>query len=303
MKEILAWFEEHEFLTAAQIAGLGFSRDVVAHLVASGVLTHPLRGVYVKAADRRLEDLHALLAAAVLVDDPFVYAAGASALALLGAPLYNVPLVPVHVAEARTSSRIRQRVHRHVHQDGDATIVRDGLRLQEPALAAAFLAAMHGPGAGVVAMDWLLGQKLCEAEDLQRIVESGRVRRGLVSARFAVERADGRAQSPGESLLRGVLHRVGFPWQSQVPLGGPGVSYIVDFLVGDWVVVEFDGDVKYGGDQGHLELIHEKRREDWLRDQGFEVVRVVWRDLRDPGEVARRVHRAMVRARARHAAA
>lgn len=290
---------EQGFLTTRQATGLGYSRHVIARLVASGTLVHPLRGVYLQACDRRPEELHALVTRGVLADDPFAYATRGSALALIGSPLYRVPLAPVHIADPRRSSRVHDRVHRHVHRDGDAVTSREGFRLQSPALAAVFLAAAHGPGAGIVAMDWLLREQVCSPDDLGEVLQSGRVRRGLVAARFAVTHADGRSQSPGESLLRGVLQLSGFPFRPQVEIGGPAGVYIVDFLVEDRVVVEFDGDTKYGGDRGQSELVHEKRREDALRELGYEVVRVVWRELKDTADVTRRVREAVIRARAR----
>ncbi|MEO7070654.1 MAG: hypothetical protein ABI131_09215, partial [Nostocoides sp.] len=77
----------------------------------------------------------------------------------------------------------------------------------------------------------------------------------------------------------------------------------VDFLVEGLVVVEFDGLVKYEGAQGRAALAAEKARESQLVDLGFEVVRVVWSELDDPAELARRVRKALKRARERAAAA
>ena len=59
----------------------------------------------------------------------------------------------------------------------------------------------------------------------------------------------------------------------------------VDLLVGDRVVVEFDGLVKYEGAEGRAALAAEKRREDWLRSLGYEVVRLTWADLDRPRRV------------------
>lgn len=70
------------------------------------------------------------------------------------------------------------------------------------------------------------------------------------------------AESPGESLTRMVLRTAGLPVRSQVRISdGHGRLARVDFLVGDKVVVEFDGQVKYTGAGGD-ELFREKRRED-----------------------------------------
>ena len=56
----------------------------------------------------------------------------------------------------------------------------------------------------------------------------------------------------------------------------------VDFLFRRYrTVVEFDGLVKYGGAGGRQALIDEKCRENALRSLGFQVVRLIWRDLHD----------------------
>lgn len=88
------------------------------------------------------------------------------------------------------------------------------------------------------------------------------------------EFADGRAESPGESVSRLQLHRLGFrEIDLQVAVEGPrGVDYQVDIGLRDvktfW---EFDGEVKYRDEslrRGRAiedVLLDEKRREDWIR--------------------------------------
>jgi hypothetical protein len=67
-------------------------------------------------------------------------------------------------------------------------------------------------------------------------------------------------------------------------------------VVGERVVVEFDGLVKYDGADGRAALAREKAREDRLRAAGYQVVRLVWSDLRDPHRVATLVRQAAHRA-------
>ena len=57
---------------------------------------------------------------------------------------------------------------------------------------------------------------------------------------------------------------------------GSGLIGRVDFVVGERVVVEFDGLVKYEGPQGRSALAREKAREDRLRAAGYLVLRLVW---------------------------
>ena len=65
--------------------------------------------------------------------------------------------------------------------------------------------------------------------------------------------SDERSESVGESRLRLLLVSAGLPARSQVRVvdgAAPGGSVFarVDLLVGERVVVEFDGAVKYSGD-------------------------------------------------------
>ena len=79
------------------------------------------------------------------------------------------------------------------------------------------------------------------------------------------------------------MGRADFGWEAQRTLG------------------EFDGKVKYGrlllkpGQSPENALFEEKRREDRLRDLGWQVVRWVWADLFAPSALLDRLHRACAR--------
>ena len=93
------------------------------------------------------------------------------------------------------------------------------------------------------------------------------------------------------------------PWaqvRSQVRISDDAgvVGARVDLLVGGRVVVEFDGLVKYEGADGRAALAAEKRREDWLRSLGYEVVQLTWADLERPRRVEALVRSALERAAA-----
>ena len=107
--------------------------------------------------------------------------------------------------------------------------------------------------------------------------------------------ADGRAESPGETLVRRILVEGGIPVTPQLTIHDGPVSWRADLVVdGTRVLVEFDGLVKYGSSD---DLIAEKRREDRLRALGFIVVRVTWADLRRPDHLVAEVRRAVARSR------
>ena len=70
----------------------------------------------------------------------------------------------------------------------------------------------------------------------------------------------------------------------------------VDFLIDEWLVIEFDGRAKYSLD-GDPERAHweEKRRHDRLVEAGYEVIHVVWAELWDELALRRRINRALGR--------
>ena len=113
--------------------------------------------------------------------------------------------------------------------------------------------------------------------------------------------ADGRAESPLESRCRVWFARQGLPAPSpQVRILNDRGREIarVDFLFRQQrTVCEGDGRVKYDDPEA---LWREKRREDLLRELGFEVVRATWADGEDDGRaLAVRLRRAFARAAAR----
>ncbi|MGN7703417.1 hypothetical protein [Cellulosimicrobium sp. 22601] len=125
-------------------------------------------------------------------------------------------------------------------------------------------------------------------------------RRGVRRARAVVGLADARSESPGESVVRWVVHDAGLP----APVPGLEVPTWRGSLWVDlgWpehrVAVEFDGAVKYsGGGFGdpRSRLQQEKARHDALVEAGWVVLRVVWADLGDPATIVRRVERALRR--------
>lgn len=127
---------------------------------------------------------------------------------------------------------------------------------------------------------------------LARRIDEAAGARGIRSARHAIEFADPRSASPGESLSRAQIHLLGFPQpELQVPFerreGGLDVT---DFLWPDFAIAgEFDGFVKYHRDE-YLDGMApedvvwlEKERERRLRrDHGLEVSRWVWDVARTP---------------------
>lgn len=168
-----------------------------------------------------------------------------------------------------------------------------------------------GPLSALVAADAALRTGLAATHDLSRAI--GWVERHPRTAlvKGFLDLADGRRESPGETRLAHALHLMRLPVTPQFPVEIGAFTAVVDFLVdGEAVILEFDGRVKYGRtadepdpfgkrrDPGQV-VWEEKRREDRLRELGYEVVRVIWSDLDDPVALARRIAAAVARARRR----
>ncbi|WP_162893273.1 type IV toxin-antitoxin system AbiEi family antitoxin domain-containing protein [Microbacterium halotolerans] len=114
-------------------------------------------------------------------------------------------------------------------------------------------------------------------DEVIRLIRTATGKRGVKQARELTAFADPRAESPGESVSRMYLARLGFDGiEQQVPITAPnGRTYTVDFRVSG-VLGEFDGARKYidrgmrGGRSVEQVVLDEKRREDWIRARSGE---------------------------------
>lgn len=274
-------------------------------MVKEGLLTPLAHGWYAVGPIVDDEERHVLTTRARLRSHGGRAVAGHhSALLLLGLPTYSADLGVIRLSR-RTPGPTR---------------VRPSLRLGRaiPTLwqaadtvTPAFAAVQHGLSAGplsaLVAADGALHAGLTARAELD--AAAAFVHRHPCSAGVAelLGHADGRHESPGETRLAHALRLLGVAATPQVPI--PGSNAVVDFLLDDVpVVLEFDGRVKYGRREDERDpfgrrrsaqevLWEEKRREDRLRELGYEVVRVIWSDLDSPRELAARIRRAVERSR------
>jgi hypothetical protein len=147
---------------------------------------------------------------------------------------------------------------------------------------------------GVVVMDSALRQG-CTRAELEAVTSRCSRWPGIRKARQVAAFADGRAESPLESVSRVAFHDLGLPTpELQVPLGDKNwPAGIVDFYWEEFGVVgEADGLLKYDDEQ-QLSLRAEKLRQEALEALGFIVVRWTWEDIwRRPEWVAHRLRSA-----------
>jgi len=135
---------------------------------------------------------------------------------------------------------------------------------------------------------------------LDAMLVTGTGKRGVRRARWVVEHADARAESPGETLARWSVVAEGLPApELQLEIETASGRYRADMGWREWwLLLEFDGEVKYralaDGDPSAV-VMAEKWRQDALEELGWKVLRVSWGDLRDPTALAERVRRAAAR--------
>ncbi|MGH3630824.1 MAG: DUF559 domain-containing protein [Sciscionella sp.] len=106
---------------------------------------------------------------------------------------------------------------------------------------------------------------------------------GVVRARHAVELLDPRSESPKESELRVVLATGGLAFEPQVEIVlGPGWVVRADLALRfEKVIAEFDG--QWHGSE--MQVSHDRRRREALRNAGWTVLVFTNDDLRNPQQV------------------
>jgi len=291
-------------VTAVEAYSCGYTNASLHRLVTSGDLFRARSGCFVDGrllTDASPETRHALKARAVSRGYRQPHAIShVSALVVHGLPLLNFTADAVHLTLTgpgfpRTLSGLR------VHPELPDSVARrrGGSSVVHPALAVVQSAALVGVTAGVAAADAALHAGQVTRDDLEIALRVARLGPGRRDARIAVELSQSLTESPGESWARVLFVSLGLPTvEPQVVIRDERGSLVgrVDFLFrAQRTIVEFDGLVKYGGADGRQALIDEKRREDALRSLGYQVVRLTWRDLHDPGLVARLIKEAFAR--------
>jgi hypothetical protein len=226
---------------------------------------------------------------------------------LHGLPVWGDPLRLVHLTRGSGTGKRRGHLHLHVTPvEPEETVLLDGFRVTSLARTVVDLGRALPLQQAVAAGDAALRAGL-DPVDLTQAVDRAQGRRGIAAARRATSLLDVRSESAGESASRVVLHELGLPpsdLQLEVLDDRGRLVGRCDF---GWpehrTVGEFDGRIKYGRllrpGQTSEEIVYaEKRREDALRDLGWQVVRWNWADLLQPHVLLDRLHRAFRRARA-----
>lgn len=291
--------------TSADAAAVDLDDTVLTRLRRTGEVVRVRRDAYVLASAWTVavpEERLALRVRAILATRPLDIASHQSALALRGLPLHGVALDVVDLIADVSRVRLQSGVRSHVRPSGVGLDLVGEYPCLPVADAVAQVLVRSGSLPALVPLDAALhtGRVTVPAlaDALDRHCSTPRLRR---RGELLMARADPRCESVGETRTRLQLVDAGLSVRSQVEIRDGRGSFVgrVDLLVGDRVVVEFDGAVKYQGAHGRAALIAEKRREDALRALGYTVVRVTWADLEVPGRVVVMVRRAMAALSAR----
>ncbi|UBI09205.1 endonuclease domain-containing protein [Corynebacterium coyleae] len=171
------------------------------------------------------------------------------------------------------------------------------IQVTSPERTAIDIARFHGVRQGTVAMDWLLSfgtlqEKRRRWETIQAKIARLKGKRGIANARRALELASPWSESPYETLLRVILHENGIEVEMQLWIGP---DFRVDLIWGN-LVIEIDGLDKFEN-KPHDAVLSQLKRETWIREQGYEVIRFFTREiLRNPEECLRRIREAKARA-------
>jgi hypothetical protein len=228
-----------------------------------------------------------------------------SAALLHGLPVFSGGLGRVQLTRAGSPGG-KNRGHISMHAaplDDTEIVVVNGMLVTSLARTVVDVARSSCFEHAVMTGDAALSRGLTQAELHICLTRSHR-RPGMANARRVAAFIDGRSESPGESLSRVALHAAGIAkpeLQLEVfdddglLLGRSDFGWPEHRTLG-----EFDGRVKYGrllkpGQSSEEVVYREKRREDALRDHGWQVVRWVSADLKTPREIANRVNRAFAR--------
>ncbi|HEX9063953.1 MAG TPA: DUF559 domain-containing protein [Streptosporangiaceae bacterium] len=177
--------------------------------------------------------------------------------------------------------------------------VRGGVPVTSVARTVADLARSSAFRSGVVIADSALHVRKTTVTELDRVVTSCARWPGAARAREVIRFADGRSESPFETISRVAFRDGGLPPPDlQVWVGGDGGPVgRVDFLWREFrTIAEADGAFKYADpDRARQQL----RRDADLREAGFEVVHFSWAELTaSPAQVVRAIRVAFARGRA-----
>jgi very-short-patch-repair endonuclease len=285
---------QHGVVAAWQLHAIGLSDDQVALRAEVGWLHQLHRGVYA-VGHRRLTE-HGRWSAAVLACGPGAVLSHHSAAALWRLrPARDDAVVDVTIP-TRAGRRRRRgiAVHRPRSFVAGETMVHEDIPVTAPARTLLDLAAVLPRRAVERAIDEAARLRLCNHDDLARIVFEGPARAGRRRLRAVLG-----SHSIGSTLTRSELEERFLALCRRRALPHPEVNvplldYTVDFHWPDaGLVVELDGQASHGT---RAAFHRDRDRDSHLAAHGFRTLRFTWWDVvARPAVVAHRVVRVLGR--------
>lgn len=270
--------------TTAQLRLRGVEQEDLRRAVSDGTLKRLKRGWYTHRSPTLPAEWHRLRTLAELKDHPGTVASHHSGAAVLRLPVHRPDWNRVHLMrtdDGPAQSRAGVIIHERI---GDCTA-------PDAALVAA-QTALICPVSGLMALDHALRNDLATLADFDRWCTQLGKHAGRGHLRLVRRLADRRRESPLESRTAYVFDCWGRPIEPQFEV--PGTNYRADGRIrGTRVLVECDGLGKYDEEGAS---VAEKVREDEIRAQQWEVVRVTTDLLDERATLAIRVRDAIVRA-------
>lgn len=193
--------------TASAAVAAGISRKSLTALVKAGLLRRPIKGVYLAT---EVGDSLALRAAClrlvapsdcVVVDRHAGWLLGAR---MVLAPGEHLEVRPLSLYRPSGNGRLRNDIARSGERWlPDAHVLEvEGLRVTTPIRTAWDLGRVRSPGEAIAGMDAMLRLGGFEREELLDGIRQFRGHRWVTTLRAIAPLADGRSESPGESVLR-----------------------------------------------------------------------------------------------------
>jgi very-short-patch-repair endonuclease len=270
----------------------------LAAWVADGSVIRVRRNAYILASAWHRESpdgRNRLRVRAVTASQASWAASHQSALAAHELPLHDVTLGWFDMAAPVSRYREQALVRRHPLRDLPPPVDVEGCRTMPIPYAVAQVALRDGLLPALVALDRALhGERTC-LDDIRRagdrLVHDSEETK-VIDRLIAL--ADPLCESVGETLTRVLLLDLGYAPRSQVVIRDTFGHFVgrVDFLIDERLVVEFDGAIKYEGEDAAEVLERQRAREARLVALGYVVVRLSWDQLRDAEVVMARIEAA-----------
>jgi predicted transcriptional regulator of viral defense system len=274
-------------VTTAELLAAGWRQDQIRDRTRHGDLLALRRGIYAEGAHARKllslkggDQLLAIGAAAALTGAMTAAVSHQSAAYLHKIDLVGRRDLTVHLTRPPGADRHAPAgVRLHTAELPAEHVTQHlGLPVTTAARTVVDLARTLPFRAGVVAADSALHLRRATKDELQSVLAVCSRWRGASGAADVIAFADGRSESPLESIARVVFRDCGLPPPTlQALVGAVDDVARVDFFWDRYrTIVEVDGALKYADP---LRARAQLERDAWLRSLGYEVVHFTWDDI------------------------